>query len=140
MSLSISKLHLQGKKILIVEDDQPTIRYYETLLSGSGAEISIFKNGQEFIDHIDQGGGKPDIVLLDFLIPLVNGVECLRYFRGRWQDVPVLMITAYLTEQSKMDACIAGCTEYVLKPIYPEKIFYLLGKYLKLEVSGLSVR
>jgi CheY-like chemotaxis protein len=41
------------------------------------------------------------------------------------------MITAYSSEQAKTEAYIAGCNEYILKPIYPEKIFFLLEKYLK---------
>jgi len=49
-------------------------------------------------------------------------------------NVPVLMLTAYSSEQSKTEAYLAGCNEYVLKPIYPEKIFFLIEKYLKHEV------
>jgi CheY-like chemotaxis protein len=40
------------------------------------------------------------------------------------------MITAYSSEQAKTEAYLAGCNEYILKPIYPEKIFFLVGKYL----------
>jgi len=134
MALNISDLQLEGKKILIVEDDLPSIKYYETLLKNSGADISIFHNGKEFIDYINQKKEKIDLVFLDFLIPLINGIECLRIFRKIWKDVPVLMLTAYSSEQSKTEAYLAGCNEYVLKPIYPEKIFFLIEKYLKHEV------
>jgi len=44
------------------------------------------------------------------------------------------MITAYSSEQAKTEAYLAGCNEYVLKPIYPEKVFFLLEKYLKTEI------
>ncbi len=135
MALNISDLQLGGKKILIVEDDLPSIKYYETLLKNSGADISIFHNGKEFIDYINQKEEKIDLVFLDFLIPLINGIECLRIFRKIWKNVPVLMLTAYSSEQSKTEAYLAGCNEYVLKPIYPEKIFFLIEKYLKHEVS-----
>jgi DNA-binding response OmpR family regulator len=134
MALNISDLQLEGKKILIIEDDLPSIKYYETLLKNSGADISIFHNGKEFIDYINQKKEKIDLVFLDFLIPLINGIECLRIFRKTWKDVPVLMLTAYSSEQSKTEAYLAGCNEYVLKPIYPEKIFFLIEKYLKHEV------
>ena len=135
MALNINDLQLEGKKILIVEDDLPSIKYYETLLKNSGADISIFHNGKEFIDYINQKEEKIDLVFLDFLIPLINGIECLRIFRKMWKNVPVLMLTAYSSEQSKTEAYLAGCNEYVLKPIYPEKIFFLIEKYLKHEVS-----
>ncbi len=135
MALNISDLQLEDKKILIVEDDLPSIKYYETLLKSSGADISIFRNGKEFIDFINSNEtSRIDLVFMDFLIPLVNGIECLRIFRKNWKSVPVLMLTAYSSEQSKTEAYLAGCNEYVLKPIYPEKIFFLIEKYLKQEV------
>jgi CheY-like chemotaxis protein len=135
MALNISNLQLSGKKIVIVEDDLPSIRYYETLLSSSGAEVKIFRNGKEFVDYINTGSEQIDLVFMDFLIPLINGIECLRIFRKMKKNVPVLMLTAYSSEQSKTEAYLAGCNEYVLKPIYPEKIFFLIEKYLKHEVS-----
>ncbi len=135
MTLSISDLNLADKKILIVEDDLPSIRYYETLLKSSGADVKIFRTGKEFIDYINKEKGKIDLVIMDFLVPLVNGIECLRIFRKEWKNVPVLMLTAYSSEQSKTEAYLAGCNEYILKPIYPEKILFLLEKYLRHEVS-----
>jgi FOG: CheY-like receiver len=130
MVLNINELQLSDKSIVIVEDDVPSIRYYETLLRSSGADLKIFRNGKEFVDYISQPDIKIDIVLMDFLIPLINGIECLRVFRKDRKNVPVLMLTAYSSEQCKTEAYLAGCNEYVLKPIYPEKIFFLLEKYL----------
>jgi CheY-like chemotaxis protein len=72
---------------------------------------------------------------MDFLIPLINGIECVRLLRKDRKNTAVIMITAYSSEQAKTEAYIAGCNEYVLKPIYPEKIFFLLEKYLKKNVS-----
>lgn len=135
MALNITDLQLSDKRIIIVEDDQPSIRYYETLLKSSGADLKIFHNGKEFVDYINQETGRIDLVFMDFLIPLINGIECLRIFRKDRKNVPVLMLTAYSSEQSKTEAYLAGCNEYVLKPIYPEKIFFLIEKYLKHEVS-----
>jgi CheY-like chemotaxis protein len=140
MTLNISNLELAGKNIVIVEDDLPSIRYYETLLKNSGADVKIFHTGKEFVDYLIQGNNIIDLVFMDFLIPLINGIECIRIFRKERKSTPVIMITAYSSEQAKTEAYIAGCNEYVLKPIYPEKIFFLLEKYLKTEtpVSILS--
>jgi len=135
MALNINDLQLADKKIVIVEDDLPSIRYYETLLKSSGADVLIFRNGKEFVDFINSGNEKIDLVFMDFLIPLINGIECIRILRKVKKNVPVLMLTAYSSEQSKTEAYLAGCNEYVLKPIYPEKIFFLIEKYLKHEVS-----
>lgn len=135
MSLNFSSLELTDKTIVIVEDDVPSIRYYETLLQSSGAEVIKFRTGRDFIDSLNKNDSKIDLVIMDFLIPLVNGIDCTRMFRKTRKNVPVLMITAYSSEQSKSEAFIAGCTEYILKPVYPEKVYALLEKYLKQEVN-----
>jgi DNA-binding response OmpR family regulator len=135
MSLSFSHLDLQNKNVVIVEDDIPSIKYYEILLKDSGAEVKIFKNGKVFIDYFSTTNDKIDIVLIDFLIPFVNGIECIRIFRKNRKDVPVLILTAYYSEKTKDEAFIAGCNEYILKPIFPEKIYSLLEKYLKQEIT-----
>ena len=133
--MNISNLDLTGKTIVIVEDDLPSIKYYETLLKNSGADIKVLKTGKEFVDFLTLGSTKIDIVFMDFLIPLINGIDCIRIFRKERKTVPVIMITAYSSEQAKTEAYIAGCNEYVLKPIYPEKIFFLLEKYLYAEIQ-----
>jgi len=135
MSLNISNLDLADKNIVIVEDDLPSIKYYETLLRNSGADVKIFRTGKDFIDYLNQGNNIIDLVFMDFLIPLINGIDCVRTFRKERKSTPVIMITAYSSEQAKNEAYIAGCNEYVLKPIYPEKIFFLLDKYLNVKSS-----
>jgi CheY-like chemotaxis protein len=135
MALNISDLKLSDKSIVIVEDDLPSVRYYETLLRGQVSDVKIFRNGREFIDYVSQGSPKIDIVFMDFLIPFINGIECLRVFRKEYRSTPVLMLTAYSSEQCKTEAYLAGCNEYVLKPIYPEKVYFLLEKYLMHEAS-----
>jgi DNA-binding response OmpR family regulator len=135
MSLTFNYLDLQYKKIIIVEDDVPSVKYYKTLLKNSGADVKIFTNGKDFIDYFSTTDEKIDLVLIDFLIPLVNGVECIRIFRKDRKDVPVLMISAYYSDNTKNEAYIAGCNEYILKPVFPEKIFCLLEKYLRPEIS-----
>jgi CheY-like chemotaxis protein len=132
MNLITNNLQLRGKNIVIVEDDHGSIRYYQTLLHNTGADVKIFNNGKEFIDYIN-GDVSIDLVFMDYLIPLINGVDCLRIFRKERKKIPVLILTAYSSEQTKTEAYIAGCNEYILKPIYPEMIFFLLEKYLILE-------
>lgn len=134
MSLDFSTLELNDKVIAIVEDDLPSMRYFETLLVSSGATVKKFRTGKDFVDFISNKDEKIDLVIMDFLIPLINGVDCTRLLRKERKHVPVLMITAYSSEQTKSEAFIAGCTEYILKPVYPENIYFLLEKYLKQEI------
>lgn len=128
--MKVNSLNLEDKRIIIVEDDLPSVRYYEILLKNSGADIRVFRNGKEFVDFVSDGNEKIDLVFMDFLVPLVNGIECTRIFRRSRKNVPVIMVTGYASEQSKKEAFLAGCNEYILKPIYPESIYNLLEKYL----------
>lgn len=123
-------LNLEGKTIIVVEDDLPSAKYYETILRNSGAGIKIFRSGQEFVDFITVSREKIDLIFMDFLVPLVNGIECTRILRKSLKNVPVIMVTGYASDQMKKEAFLAGCNEYVLKPIYPEFIYNLLEKYL----------
>jgi DNA-binding response OmpR family regulator len=139
MNIAYNNLELQGKTIVIIEDDIPSVKYYKTLLLNSGASIRVFTNGKDFLSYLDTTTDKIDLVLVDFLIPFVNGIECIRLFRKEKKVTPVLMLTAYYSEQSKNEALIAGCNEYILKPVFPEKVYSLLDKYLKPEISYSSI-
>jgi len=136
MSLNISSLELTGKNIVIIEDDQPSISYYNAILKNSGADIKIFHTGKEFVDYLASENRKIDLVFMDFLIPLINGIDCVRIFRKERKSTPIIMITAYSSDLAKEEAFIAGCNEYLLKPIYPEKVFSVLEKYLKSNISA----
>jgi DNA-binding response OmpR family regulator len=135
MPLIFNNLDLRNRKIIIVEDDIPSVKYYTTILENSGAILKIFHNGKDFVEYLNNPEGDIDIVLIDFLIPFINGIDCTRIMRKWDRSTPVLMITAYYSEQTRHEALIAGCNEYVLKPVYPEKLFCLLEKYLKQEPS-----
>mgnify|MGYP001374678297 CR=1 FL=1 len=130
MGLTISNLTLENKNIVIVEDDVHTIRYYETLLRNTGANVLVLRSGLEFIEYIKQGKQEIDFIFMDYLIPFINGIDCVRIFRKTNKTTPVVMLTAYMSEQTKTDSYIAGCNEYVLKPVYCEKLVFLLEKYL----------
>ena len=88
-------LDITGKRIAIVEDDAASLKYYETLLKDSGAVISVYRNGREFVDAVTSGRENFDLIFMDFLVPLVNGIECTRAFRQVNKSAPVILITAY---------------------------------------------
>jgi CheY-like chemotaxis protein len=130
MALNNSNLGLTNKKIVIVEDDIYSIRYYETLLKSTGASLKILRTGLEFVEYIKKGDENIDFIFMDYLIPLVNGIDCIRIYRKSNRNTPIVMLTAYSSEQTKTEAYIAGCNEYVLKPVYCEKLLFLLDRYL----------
>lgn len=135
MNFTYNNQELKGKTIVIIEDDVPSIKYYETLLTNSGATIRIFTNGKDFVNYLETTTDNIDLLLVDFLIPHINGIDCVRIFRKERKSVPALMMTAYFSEQTRYEAFIAGCNEYVLKPVFPEKLYCLLEKYIKHEIS-----
>lgn len=128
--LNFSLSDLSSKNIIIVDDDVPSVKYYETLLKNTGAKITILRNGREFNDLISLKGVYVDFVIMDFLIPYINGVDCIKLFRKRDKETPVIMVTAYSSDQIRREAFVAGCNEFVLKPLFPEKLLNLIEKYL----------
>ncbi len=121
----------RGKRVIVVEDDIPSAKYYETMLRKTGASVKLFRNGREFVSHIEKEGAiDADIVIMDYLIPVINGVDCTRISRKYSKSVPVIMISAFVSEEIKREAYIAGCNEYILKPLFPENFLLVLEKYL----------
>jgi len=129
--LNTENIDLSGTNIVIVEDDKFTIAYYQAIFENTNAEITVCKTGQQFVDYINSSPKKIDIVIMDYLIPAINGIDCTRIFRKTNKKTPVVMLSAYFTEQTKTEAYLAGCNEYILKPIYPKKIYYLIEYYVR---------
>ena len=69
-----NQLDLSHKTIAIVDDDVASIRYFEVLLKTTGASVVSFMNGSELVDYVSKNIESVDMVLLDYLIPLVNGI------------------------------------------------------------------
>jgi len=123
-------LDLSGKTIAVVDDDLATIRYFEILLKTTSADVMTFLNGTDFINYVKDNPKAFDLVMMDYLIPYVNGIDCVKSLRKHNRTVPVIMITAYYTRESKEESILAGSNEYILKPVIPERVLSLLEKYL----------
>jgi two-component system, cell cycle response regulator DivK len=128
--LNFRIIELTGKNIVIVEDDLLSIRCYEGILKNTGVDVKYFQTGKEFIDYLGEDNTIIDLVIMDFYIPLIDGIDCVKIFRQERKCTPVIVLTGVSSEQTKTEAYNAGCNEYVLKPVYPAKISFLLEKYL----------
>lgn len=133
--LNLSQSELAGKHILIVDDDIPSAKYYETILRNHGASVTVLKTGREFSDYISTEGTTADLVIMDFLIPFMNGTDCTRLYRRHNKTTPVVMITAYCSDQIRRDAFIAGADDFQLKPVLPEKLLLTLSRHLARQKS-----
>jgi two-component system invasion response regulator UvrY len=94
---------------ILVADDNPQVRDFlrRALEDNENWKVCCeARNGQEVMDQIEEG--KPDIVVLDFLMPEMNGLDAARLVSTTWPRVPVLMVTLYLSKQLSKAAWKAG--------------------------------
>jgi len=125
------------KTILFIEDDLPTIDVYKTALEKAGFDVDPMLLGEEAIrkiKEIEQGKAKkPDLVLLDLLLPDINGIEVLKEIRKqkKTKDIPVFILTNYTDEKLREKGLLFKTEQYLLKTKYtPSKLAELVKKEL----------
>ena len=109
------------RRVLIVEDRPSDVRLTRRALKKAGydVDISVAENGREALDHLTQGAPKPDLVLLDWMMPLVNGEEVLDYMQAdpNLRSIPVVVLTTSTSEKDIAMAYNKGCNAYLTKPV-----------------------
>lgn len=115
-------------KILIVEDDEKLARFVELELSHEGYEILKADNGRTGLEITEKGD--VDLVLLDIMIPQINGLEVLRRIRKN-SDLPVIMLTARDAVMDKVSGLDAGADDYITKPFAIEELLARIRTALK---------
>lgn len=81
------------KKILVVEDEEGLRLLYEEELKSEGYEVLTARNGKEALQQLDTG--KPDLVILDIVMPVMNGMEALGRILGKERKIPIILNTSY---------------------------------------------
>src|SRR6056297_2456863 len=102
------------KKILIVEDDKKIARLLELELTHRHFETQIAFDGMEALDQFE--AFKPDIVLLDVMIPEIDGVEVAKMIRESDVDTGIIMVTALDQTRNKIEGLNSGADDYITKP------------------------
>ncbi|MFH1636613.1 MAG: response regulator transcription factor [Chloroflexota bacterium] len=100
-------------RILIVDDEPRYIRLMEANLVSEGYEILKAANGQEAVDSVDKH--RPDLVLLDIMMPGLDGFEACERIRG-FSSVPIVMVTAKGDERERIKGLDVGADDYIVKP------------------------
>jgi DNA-binding response OmpR family regulator len=120
----------ERKKILVIEDDSDCRDLISLILEDDYA-ISTVADGEEAMKAIERD--TPDIVLLDIMIPRIDGWEVLRRIRSddRYKNLVVLAVTALASEESRQRAIREGATDYVIKPFDPEELLEVVATYAK---------
>lgn len=105
--------------ILVVEDEASLARFLQLELNHEGYQVETAKNGYEALGMISEG--KWDLVLLDLMLPGLDGFEICRRIR-KYTDVPVIMLTARDAVSDKIKGLDTGADDYVTKPFLIEEL------------------
>ncbi len=108
-----------SEKILIVEDEERLARFVELELSHEGYEVSKAADGRTGLEMAESGGY--DLMLLDIMLPELNGLEVLRRLR-RSSEMPVIMLTARDAVMDKVSGLDMGANDYMTKPFAIEEL------------------
>jgi len=115
-------------KILIVEDDEPSIKYISVLINDFSKEIFFAKTGNQAIE-IYQNNSDIDLIFMDIKLPGMNGYEATRRIREFNKNVVIIAQTAFALSGDKRKAIDAGCNDYISKPINKNKLQELIHKH-----------
>jgi CheY-like chemotaxis protein len=104
-------------KILIVDDTETLRLFARMILTGQGYELDMAENGIEALKKMKVN--KPDLVLLDIIMPEMDGIECLKRIRQdeSMQNVKVIVATTNTEYEKVKEAFMAGCDDFITKPI-----------------------
>ena len=108
-----------ASKILIIEDEEKIARFLELELTHEGYEVAKSADGREGLDLALEGGY--DMILLDIMLPGLNGLEVIRRLR-KSSEVPVIMLTARDAVMDKVSGLDMGANDYVTKPFAIEEL------------------
>jgi CheY-like chemotaxis protein/CHASE3 domain sensor protein len=116
----------EGRRVLVVEDDVRNIFALSSVLEPRGATVEIARNGREAIEILEQ---KPsiDLVLMDIMMPEMDGLEAIREIRKRplLQKTPIIALTAKAMADDREACLAAGANDYIAKPLDIDKLLSL---------------
>lgn len=119
------------KTILVAEDIDSNYLLLHTILRN---DYCLFhaQNGQEAIELLQQLDPKPDLILMDIKMPVMDGIEATTKIRKMNFRMPIIALTAYAYNADKMVAIAAGCNDYLSKPISVAALREMVRKWIDL--------
>ncbi|MBE8717710.1 response regulator transcription factor [Cellvibrio polysaccharolyticus] len=114
--------------VLLVEDDLALAAWIADYLQSKGFNVVHFARGDEALQQWQTAGA--DVILLDLMLPGVNGLEICRHIRQQ-SDIPVLMLTAQGEELDEVLALESGANDYLVKPVRPRALLARLNSILR---------
>jgi len=109
-----------GEPIILVVDDEPSISEVVTIyLQRAGYQVTVARDGQAALEAIERQ--PPDLVVLDLMLPKVDGLEITRRLRAQG-NTPIIMLTARREESDRITGLETGADDYVVKPFSPQEL------------------
>ena len=127
---------LEGRRILMVEDDVRNVYALTNILEPRGAVVRIARNGQEAIDLLTRSVGDSarsiDLVLMDVMMPVMDGLTATREIRKNrdWKKLPIIVLTAKAMPDDQQRCIEAGANDYMAKPLDVEKLLSLVRVWI----------
>lgn len=127
---------LEGRRILIVEDDVRNVYALTNILEPRGAVVQIARNGQEAVDALEKSKGddasRIDLVLMDVMMPVMDGLTATRAIRKNadWKKLPIITLTAKAMPDDQQRCIDAGANDYMAKPLDVEKLLSLVRVWM----------
>ena len=110
------------KRILVCEDEVSIREFVVINLRRNGYDVIEAGSGEEALDGYDKAEDKPDIALLDIMLPGIDGFEVCRRLRERSDSMGIIMLTARTQEMEKVGGLMLGADDYVTKPFSPSEL------------------
>ncbi len=110
------------KKVLIAEDESAIREIIAITLKRAGYEVTEACDGQEALDIYNGKNGEFDVVLLDIMMPNVDGLEVCKRLRNESGTVGIIMLTAKTQEMDKVSGLLMGADDYITKPFSPSEL------------------
>jgi CheY-like chemotaxis protein len=118
-----------NRTILVAEDDDSSYTFLKQLLSKTNARLVRAINGKEVVEAV-KFTEDIDIVLMDIQMPLLNGYDATRQIKELKPHLPIIAQTAFAMEGDKEKSILAGCDDYITKPIQPRQLLAKIGQFL----------
>ena len=119
-----------SEKILIVDDEQMILELTSMILDRRGFEVQTVDNATDSYEIIERD--RPALVLLDYMMPRVNGLDALKEIRARFPDTYVIMFTGKGSEEVAVELMKAGASDYILKPFSNAKLVERIESVLRI--------
>ena len=120
---------MQNPNILVVDDERNILRVVATTLKTEQYDVATAQSAEEAAEKFSQGGF--DLVITDLKLPGMSGLDLLEQVRAERPDVPVLMITAFGTIETAVDAMKRGAFNYLTKPVNPDELLTVVREALE---------